>query len=258
MAEQHDAPSAGTTRPPAAIQDRRPKPGGVLPRHMQMWLMVGLSLLILGIIFFTGGAEPRPHSPVAESAQAPAALIQPERVRSYQDRLAQQEVRLRRELEERGPEPLPELPLAHDDQRSHAAAVDPFADERRRREYDSLFADNVVLSRRPPDRQTYGERRASSPPRALTPWPMAPASHRPCRPRRNSLRFSGLWHRYRPGRRLRTHRCLRLASKPRRLLLAMGRPATVGRNPARRETRDRLHLTVRSIGYWKAPSSRPC
>ena len=39
------------------------------------------------------------------------------------------------------------------------AATDPTADDQRRREYQSLFADNVALSRRSPDRRPFGEPR---------------------------------------------------------------------------------------------------
>ena len=38
----------------APIQDARSAPRGVLPRQLQMWLMIGLAVIILVIIFFTG------------------------------------------------------------------------------------------------------------------------------------------------------------------------------------------------------------
>ena len=41
----------------------------------------------------------------------------------------------------------PRAPLLYED--AGTAAVDPLADEKKRREYESLFASNVVVSRRP-------------------------------------------------------------------------------------------------------------
>ena len=42
----------------AAITDKRTPPRGVLPRGTQSWIMVGLAVVILAIIVFTGRPEP--------------------------------------------------------------------------------------------------------------------------------------------------------------------------------------------------------
>jgi type IV secretory pathway VirB10-like protein len=160
--DQNDIAAESRTVPQtsaASVRDHRPKPRGVLPRHVQMWLMVGISVAILSIIFFTGRPEATPQTVTpGQMSLSPAAPIQPERVRSYQERLAEQEARLRRELAEQPPSSLPPPPSAQEAYRSQGAATaDPVVAERRRREYDSLFADNIALSRRPSDRQPYGE-----------------------------------------------------------------------------------------------------
>ena len=49
----------------APIHDQRSTPRGVLPRQLQMWLMIGLAVIILAIILFTGHAAPVPRAPVA-------------------------------------------------------------------------------------------------------------------------------------------------------------------------------------------------
>src|SRR5262245_28512209 len=78
----------------ATIQDRRPKPAGVLPRQLQMWLMVGIAGVILLIILLTGHSQPTPR-PDATNRQAQATLPASDRIRAYQQQLADDEARLR-------------------------------------------------------------------------------------------------------------------------------------------------------------------
>ena len=141
-----DTPSIASTQPdPAAptVTDRRPVPRGVLPRGVQTWIMVGVAVVMLAIMLIVGRPDP-PARPAqaAAPAQAPSA----DRVRDYQDRLRLLETQALREAQMAGatqPEPAPYADTAP------APVQDPIAEERRRREYESLFASNVVLSRRP-------------------------------------------------------------------------------------------------------------
>ena len=140
------AASQPPTAPVAApvVTDRRPPPRGVMPRGMQTWLMAGLAAFMLLIMFVVG----RPEAP-ARPAPAPAAVVAPtaDRVRDYQDRL--------RALEAQSFAQLPDQQAANVvDPRVYSEPqapppADPIVMERRRREYESLFASNVVLSRRP-------------------------------------------------------------------------------------------------------------
>lgn len=146
-------PTTGTT----IVTDHRTPPRGVLPRGAQTWLMVALALGILAIIVLTGRPEP-PARPAAGPVNQPLAPS-PDRLRDYQDRL--------RVLDERGRQQAlvdpadPKAPLLYED--AGTAAVDPLADEKKRREYESLFASNVVVSRRPD-----GERPSMPTPTAST------------------------------------------------------------------------------------------
>ena len=131
--------------PPASVTDHRPVPRGVLPRGIQTWVMAGVAVVMLAIMFAVGrpDAPPRTVSPAA-STQPPSA----DRVRDYQDRLRLLEAQAQREAQTS--EPLPNLqPVQYDDTRTAPPSQDPLAEERKRREYQSLFASNVVLSRRP-------------------------------------------------------------------------------------------------------------
>ena len=141
-------PGAG----PAPIRDQRRTPPGVLPRQLQMWLMIGLAVIILGIILVTGRTAP-PARPIAATRGTDPTLLAPERIQAYQRQLADDEARLRAELARASvgasPDTRANTMAAHE-----ASPADPLADERRRRDYQSLFADNVAFTRRSGDTAT--------------------------------------------------------------------------------------------------------
>lgn len=140
---------ADTTRSTNAVNDRRVPPRGVLPRHAQMWLMIAVAVGILGIVALTGNSEPAAHA--APSVQPAAAdTLSPDRLRDYQDRLRVMDERGRQQLvvNESSQAPSPQQPT-YGGAAATPASPDPLVEERRRREYESLFASNVVLSRRP-------------------------------------------------------------------------------------------------------------
>jgi type IV secretion system protein TrbI len=140
------------------IVDHRRVPRGVLPRGIQTWLMVGLAIAMLFIIFLTGRPEAPPASRQAAMATAPASA---DRVKDYQDRLRQLDEQMAREAREAAQTASNAPPV--DDRAVSAPPVDPIVAERRRRESESLFASNVVLSRRPENQQPdAGHSRAST------------------------------------------------------------------------------------------------
>lgn len=127
----------------APVRDRRPVPLGVLPRHFQTWLMALLALGIVAIIFIAGDPEPsRGPAPATTAPPAP----NPDRLREYQERLRAMEARAIQDSQPAMPPPVTEPPYPES---QATTAQDPIVAERRRREYESLFASNVVLSRRP-------------------------------------------------------------------------------------------------------------
>src|SRR5262245_33850938 len=127
----------------ASVTDRRPVPRGVVPRGFQTWLMVGLAAGIVLIILVTG--KPQPAVNQTSAATTPVAP-NPERLRDFQERLREMESRQTAEAQALSPtstlEPRYEQPPA-------PRPEDPVVAERRRRDYQSLFASNVVFSRRP-------------------------------------------------------------------------------------------------------------
>jgi len=107
--------------------------------------MVGLAAGIVLIILVAG--EPEPPGPTAATSAAPAAP-NPDRLRDYQERLRAMEAR--QALEAQAAAAAPAFPIEpRYDEPTAPAAEDPIVADRKRREYESLFASNVVSSRRP-------------------------------------------------------------------------------------------------------------
>ena len=131
----------------ASVTTHRLTPPGVLPRRGQVWLMVGVAGGILAIILFTGNHDPAPPRTAAASSVA-ALAPNPEQLRTYQRRLEAADTRPQAppiSLQDLRPTPRAADESGLRDQGS-ARAQDPIAEERRRREYESLFANNVVQS----------------------------------------------------------------------------------------------------------------
>src|SRR5215510_11793568 len=129
----------------ASVSDRRTAPRGVLPRGAQTWLLAAVALGILGIIVVTGRPEPAPRPTSTSSAQQ--AAPSPDRLRDYQDRLRVLDERSRQQAIAQATDT--PAPLLYENAASQPAPVDPLEAEKKRREYESLFASNVVVSRRP-------------------------------------------------------------------------------------------------------------
>ena len=131
----------------ASVITHRLTPPGVLPRRGQVWLMVGVAGGILAIILFTGNHDPAP--PRNAAAPNVAALApNPEQLRTYQRRLEAADTRPQAppiSLQDLRPTPRTPDDGGLRDQAS-TRAQDPIAEERRRREYESLFANSVVQS----------------------------------------------------------------------------------------------------------------
>ncbi len=128
----------------APVSDLRPVPRGVVPRGFQTWLMVGLATGIVAVILLAGQPEPPVQQPAAATPTAP----NPDRLRDYQERLRAMEARQVLEAQAAQPAFVPPADPRLGEPVS-PPPEDPIAAERKRRDYESLFASNVVSSRRP-------------------------------------------------------------------------------------------------------------
>ena len=134
------SPATGT----ATVTDHRLVPRGVLPRGVQTWVMAGLAVGMLAIMLIVGRPDP-PARPAASAA--PAQAPNADRVRDYQDRLRAMEAQAMRDAQTAALAP-GAAPVSYQEPQS-PPPQDPIVADRKRREYESLFASNVVLSRRP-------------------------------------------------------------------------------------------------------------
>ena len=145
---------------PIEVQEKTAAPQGLLPKHVQSWLLVGLAFLMVAIMWLTGGKKPlapgKPASPTS-GAQAPPLEVNEAKIAELQNRIEElqhqqlvaqsalaQQTRLLAgpsDAEQNAPQPAATAPGS-----SHGE--DPVASERKTRAYTSLFASNVALSYR--------------------------------------------------------------------------------------------------------------
>jgi len=163
------------------IEEKAPKPPGLLPKHVQSWLIVGLALLMVVIMWLTSPKKPqaqaKSNTPVA---QPPAAMqVNQTEINELQNHIAElqrQELVAQNALAEQtkvlgnGPA-TPQAPESGESD-APARTEDPVQSEQKKRAYLSLFASNVALSyRKTPvssdqDAGTVGPNANSAPPTA--------------------------------------------------------------------------------------------
>jgi type IV secretion system protein TrbI len=144
---------------PAAIEDKSPKPPGLLPKNVQSWLLAGLAVVMVLIMWLTGGKKPPAaarSAPPLPAVQAPLEVNEAKIV-ELQNRIQQlqrEQVVAQNALAQQsralttGPDPQfaaqPGAPGAAPQER----AEDSIRRERKKRDYLSLFASNVALTYR--------------------------------------------------------------------------------------------------------------
>jgi len=143
-----------------AVRDSASKPPGILPRATSPLVIGGVALLMVLVIALTGRNAPKERTPSATPA---SAIVDPNeaRIREYRARIDEQAKKLAIEQAQwaqtrRGLEPLNPASASPSGPASapvvYGAAgrdVDPIQADRRKREYESLFASNIALSYRP-------------------------------------------------------------------------------------------------------------
>ena len=145
---------------PVEVQEKAPKPPGLLPKNVQSWLLIGLAFLMVAIMWLTGGKKPATPAKLRSPASPLAAPLEVNetKISELQNRIEQlqreqlvaqsalaQQTRLLGAASQ-------DAPLAQQQNASGSApdqrAEDPIQVERKRRAYVSLFASNVALTYR--------------------------------------------------------------------------------------------------------------
>jgi type IV secretion system protein TrbI len=152
-----------------AVYDRAPKPPGILPRHVQTWVVLAIAAVMTGIIAISGPS--RPAEKHAQPAGA-AMVVEPNeaRIQEYRKRIDEEARRLvaaqaeldaaKRTLAATTTPPVgegPQVPTGPRDapvpadgrsQTSAGSTESSFEHEKAQREYRALFADNMALTLR--------------------------------------------------------------------------------------------------------------
>lgn len=158
------------------VRDRSLRPKGVLPKNAQTYVVLAITVVMVGAIAFSGGNAPKPEAGKA-AAPKTAPVIDPNlaRIQEYRMRIEEQARKLAAEqaqLEQAkqalsgapvqavgagypsGVNPYAPAPYAH----QYPAAPqptkpekDPIEADKEKRDYASLFASNVALSYRKED-----------------------------------------------------------------------------------------------------------
>ncbi len=145
---------------PNQVQEKAPNPPGLLPKNVQSWLLISLALVMVLIMWLTGGKKAQPLAkaiPPAPMVQAPLE-VNDAKIAELQNRIQelQREQLVAENALAQTNHPIstttPDLP-----QQSGAAGngsadrpEDVIRAERKKREYLSLFSSNVALSYRKP------------------------------------------------------------------------------------------------------------
>src|SRR5580698_1547682 len=74
---------------PAEIQEKAPKPQGLLPKNVQSWLLIGLAFLMVAIMWLTGAKKPgAPAKATSSTAPIQAPLeINETKIAEMQNRI---------------------------------------------------------------------------------------------------------------------------------------------------------------------------
>jgi type IV secretion system protein TrbI len=140
------------------IQDKAPKPPGLLPKNVQSWLLAGLAVAMVLIMWLTGGKKP--STPAKSGPSAPAVLppleVNEAKIVELQKRiedLQREQIVAQNALaqQNRTLGAAPEAPSVAQQPGAPNSAERPedaIRAERKKRDYLSLFSSNVALTYR--------------------------------------------------------------------------------------------------------------
>jgi type IV secretory pathway VirB10-like protein len=141
-----------------AIEDKDPKPAGLVPKNVQSWILAGLAVVMVLIMWLTGGRKPLAPSqagprtpaipPPLEVNEGKIVELQ-KRIEALQREQAIAQSALEQQGRVNGGEPGAGAFSSESSERAPSdRQEDPLESERKKRNYLSLFASNVALSYR--------------------------------------------------------------------------------------------------------------
>ena len=147
------------------IKDKAPKPAGLLPKNVQSWVIVGIAVLMILIMWLTGGKKPQGAAKAAlpNVLATPPVEVNETKIAELQNRiqeLQRQQLAAQSALAQQnrllGSSPQEQVATQGGPPGNPPAETpeDAIKAERRKREYLSLFASNIALSYRKPPANT--------------------------------------------------------------------------------------------------------
>jgi type IV secretory pathway VirB10-like protein len=144
---------------PAEVQEKAPKPQGLLPKNVQSWLLIGLAFLMVAIMWLTGGKKPAtPTKGTSPGVPLQVPLeVNETKINELQNRIeelqrqqlvAQSALTQQTRLLGASPPDSQQAQQGVSGNPPDERAEDPIQAERKRRAYVSLFASNVALTYR--------------------------------------------------------------------------------------------------------------
>jgi len=143
---------------PSPIQDKAPQPAGLLPKNVQSWLLVSLAVLMVLIMWITGGKKPATPSRTVPSAPAVQAPLEVNEAKIVEMQNRIQQLQREQNVAESalaqqtralaGAEPQAAVGGTGNSASVPERTEDSIQAERKKRAYLSLFASNVALSYR--------------------------------------------------------------------------------------------------------------
>lgn len=164
MTDIHSDP--GTTPP---VRDRRTPPPGILPRHTQTLVLAGIAALMVGVIALSGRNSPKQREGAAPLHGTTVIDPNAARIQEYEKRIEEQTRKVQSEqaqlmrtqqalrgstngAEAASPMPYPVSGYSRMGEPRYPVAENPsdtaIQADRKKREYQSLFASNVALTLR--------------------------------------------------------------------------------------------------------------
>jgi type IV secretion system protein TrbI len=145
---------------PAPIEEKAPKPAGLLPKNVQSWLLASLAVLMVLIMWVTGGKKPAPPPRTVPSAPAVQAPLEVNEAKIVEMQSRIQELQRQQTVAESAlaqqtralagvsAEGQPAASGPGSNGNTPEQAEDSIRAERKKRDYLSLFASNVALTYR--------------------------------------------------------------------------------------------------------------
>lgn len=139
------------------IQDKAPKPPGLIPKNVQSWLLIGLALVMVLIMWMTGGKKPQATAKTAAPSGTPQAPIEvnetkiaelQSRIQELQREQLVAQNALAQQTRLLGAAPQGSQLNQPPNTQSLEHVEDPIKAEQKKRDYLSLFASNLALSYR--------------------------------------------------------------------------------------------------------------